>query len=91
MYKVRGVKHSVGEYKGVPYDNMNLYCLCDVSDVEVDCGEPVEVVKMKTPAFNDTMKLRGYQLTDLLGSVVRFTYGKYSNGKPVDFEIVDMP
>lgn len=89
MYKVRGVKHSAGEINGYPFDNMNMHCLCDVADIKMECGEPVEVVKVKTPIFEQTMKIRGYSLDDLPGSVVRFIYDKW--GKPQDFEIVDMP
>lgn len=89
MYKVRGVKHSSGEMNGFQYDNMNMHCVLDAGDIPMTCGEPVEIVKVKTPTFQQILKVRGYVVSDLIGSVVRFTYDKY--GKPQDFEIVDMP
>lgn len=85
MVVCRGIKHSVGDYQGNPYDNMILHCDCS-DDGKMVCGEPVEQIKVKTPVFNEILSRHKYQVGDLIGAALRIYYGKFSVVD--DFEII---
>lgn len=85
MYLVRGVKHSTGEYQGTAYDNMMIHVLAP-NDGKMFCGDPVEIIKVKTPIFNRVCQSFGIQPLDLVNKEIRVHYDRY--GQAFDFEIV---
>lgn len=85
MYLVRGVKHSAGEYQGNSYDNMMIHTLAP-NDGKMLCGDPVEIIKVKTPIFNRVCQNCGIQPLDLVNKEIRVHYDRY--GQVIDFEIL---
>ena len=76
---VRGVKRSAGEYNGVKYDNIMIHCDCQ-NDGTMLCGDPVDVLKIKTPVFyNELSRLGCGDPSDLVGLDIRPRYNRYGS------------
>lgn len=73
---VSGVKRATGNYNGNDYDNMMIHCHC-INDGSMLCGDPVDIVKIKTPIFNDIIGRLGVKVEDLVGKHIRVYYNKY--------------
>ena len=80
---VRGVKRATGNYNGNDYDNIMIHC-DTVDDGTMLCGEPVDVVKIKTPVFNQVMNRLGMTVDDLVGKEIRVYYNKYGAADSFD-------
>lgn len=76
---VRGVKQSKGQYNGIEYDNIVIHCDA-VNDGSMLCGEPVEMLKIKTPLFYSELSRLGCgSPADIVGLDIRPRYNRYGN------------
>lgn len=81
---VKGVKQSRGEYNGNPYDNIMIHCT-SVNDGSMLCGEPVEILKIKTPLFYSELSRHGAgDPAELIGLDIRPRYNRYGNVEGFD-------
>ena len=71
---ILGIARSKGEYEGNSYDNINFHCQDDTK--EILAGTFTEVVKVKSTVLKHQFG-DGYDVTELLGQDVLFSYDRY--------------
>ena len=84
--RVKGVRHTSGEYEGNAYDNVYLHCLV-APDTATLCGELTEIFKVRYITFDAVCKRLGVSVRDLLDASIRVFYDKY--GRIEDFDILE--
>lgn len=85
MYKIICVKHVSGEMNKIAYDNHKFFVFSDNESKSLVCGSNVEILKIKTKAFENVVSSRRLDPAAFPGNILVPLFDQYGN--MVDFNV----